>query len=854
MTSDRGPSNRPLPTSIGRYRITSRLGKGAMGVVYGAHDDVMDRPVAVKVMMADLEEDPETSARFYREARAAGQLVHRNIITIFDIGDDDGRPFIVMELLEGHTLGEHLKTTDVTAIEHKIDLMVQICEGLRAAHARGIYHRDVKPGNIVVRRDGCLKILDFGIARIASSSMTASGLIVGTPDYMSPEQAVGKEIDHRSDIFSAGAVFYFMLTGRKPFAAPDLPGLFNKLTREDPLPIRDTEAPSELARLVMKALAKLPEQRYQRCDDIIADLTRLRRQLSAETERDAAEVQRHIQDIKALFSEDSAIRERLQIRREASEIEEAWREVCARHAWMDRTDGRMPPDALRHRVLAEALNEVQSIHERLSSELAALEQAERAVMSGRRALGTSQPRAALAHLEQAVRLAPGSTSLAEEADRCRQVVAEGAVNADRARTLLQEAKQKTNDGQWDVAIALCDEALRLSADVVEAKAQRDDIVARQQAERRERAAVSASALTQAEALLTRGLMAEASAALAVARAAGADPAALQAFDHRLQTARLEAEQAGERERQAARAIAAARQTFHEGRRREAIEELETLLRQHPDARGVRDEIVRLAAEAHRMQEDERRAAEAAEHAAAAETALANSDPAQALARADRALAIDPQQPVAARVRAVAAAQIKAAAEKQSRAESAARLLAEAREESARGKFRRARGLIRRADALVPGSPDAAATLDQVNQREVELAQQVERARLAHQRARAAAPALEMARSAEAHEDFVRAAWLAENALALDQDCTEARALLLRARTRLSEQPALADETVSVGSAGSFPADPEDTVSINRAWQPWRRVAEAIRSWSGGHASPRPSHSDGGVPRRAKERF
>jgi serine/threonine-protein kinase len=148
------PPRRRLPSSIGRYRIVDRLGKGAMGVVYSAHDGLMERSVAIKVMMTDLEDDPETSTRFYREARAAGQLVHPNIITIFDMGEDDGRPFIVMEHVHGWTLNKYLERPEAADIEKKIDLMLQMCAGLHAAHTHGIFHRDVKPGNLLVGQHG----------------------------------------------------------------------------------------------------------------------------------------------------------------------------------------------------------------------------------------------------------------------------------------------------------------------------------------------------------------------------------------------------------------------------------------------------------------------------------------------------------------------------------------------------------------------------------------------------------------------------------------------------------------------------------------------------------------------------
>ena len=246
-----------------------------MGIVYSGRDDQLERDVALKVMMADLEGDPETRARFYREAQITGKLLHRNIITVFDLGEEDGRLYLVMELLKGRTLSEFLK--DPSALEQQVDLMIQTCDGLSSAHVKGIVHRDIKPDNLFVQSDGALKILDFGIARLASSSMTASGLIMGTPDYMSPEQAQGKEVDARSDVFSAAGVFYFMLTGRRPFEAPELPVVLQKVVREDPLPIRAHEAPPVLAQVIDKALQKDPNQRYQRCGDMAADLIRLKR-------------------------------------------------------------------------------------------------------------------------------------------------------------------------------------------------------------------------------------------------------------------------------------------------------------------------------------------------------------------------------------------------------------------------------------------------------------------------------------------------------------------------------------------------------------------------------------------------
>jgi serine/threonine protein kinase len=268
-TNDLAP--RTGPERIGRYQIIERIGRGAMGLVYRARDEAMGRDVALKVLTADFEDDPDIRVRFLREAEAAARLSHPNIITIFDVGEDGERFFIVMELLRGAMLKDFLKRSEAAPIARKIDLMLQLCAGLGAAHKALVYHRDIKPGNIFIRSDGILKILDFGVARLASSNMTSAGFIVGTPDYMSPEQARGAEIDARSDIFSLGGVFYFMLTGRKPFPSNNLPGLFHSIQNEAPPPI-GAEAPDALKAAIMKALAKAPAARYQTCQELMDDL------------------------------------------------------------------------------------------------------------------------------------------------------------------------------------------------------------------------------------------------------------------------------------------------------------------------------------------------------------------------------------------------------------------------------------------------------------------------------------------------------------------------------------------------------------------------------------------------------
>jgi len=179
-----------------------------MGIVYKALDPSIERIVAVKTMSADLDSDPELRARFFREARSAGQLSHKNIVTIYDLGEEAGKAYMAMEFLDGEDIKQLITSGVRVPIESKVEYMIEVLEGLAHAHQKGIFHRDVKPGNIYITNSGQVKILDFGLARMASSDITKTGLVMGTPNYMSPEQINGSAVDHRSDIFSAGATFY----------------------------------------------------------------------------------------------------------------------------------------------------------------------------------------------------------------------------------------------------------------------------------------------------------------------------------------------------------------------------------------------------------------------------------------------------------------------------------------------------------------------------------------------------------------------------------------------------------------------------------------------------------------------
>jgi eukaryotic-like serine/threonine-protein kinase len=282
------------PDRFGRYLIDSELGRGAMGVVYRALDPVLDRTVAVKTiaLSADPEERERSEARFYQEAKAAGGLNHPAIITIHDVGREGGMVWMAMELLEGTEL-RHLLATERMGVERALDIVGQVADALGYAHERGVVHRDIKPANIMILRGGQVKIMDFGIARLWISDVkTQTGMLLGSPKYMSPEQAMGSGVDRRSDIFSLGVVLYEALTGNPPFAGKDVTQLlYNVSTVMPPPPSTINRAVPEMVDLVIaKALAKDPADRYQSAAEMQADLLACRYEVAQQAASDDATV------------------------------------------------------------------------------------------------------------------------------------------------------------------------------------------------------------------------------------------------------------------------------------------------------------------------------------------------------------------------------------------------------------------------------------------------------------------------------------------------------------------------------------------------------------------------------------
>src|SRR4051812_14352429 len=227
--------------NLGKYKIIRVIGEGGMGRVYEAVDPIIGRRVAIKTIALNIAADAETRARFFREAQAAGQLSHPNLITIHDIGETDGQPYIVMEYLEGADLSRKIRSERLS-LDTKMQIMMDMCDGLAFAHGHDVVHRDIKPGNIFITNHGRVKILDFGLARGALSDVTRTGNVVGTPNYMAPEQIKGEEIDHRADIFSAGVVFYELLSGRKAFEGDSIATTIYKVLETEPHPIQHLDA------------------------------------------------------------------------------------------------------------------------------------------------------------------------------------------------------------------------------------------------------------------------------------------------------------------------------------------------------------------------------------------------------------------------------------------------------------------------------------------------------------------------------------------------------------------------------------------------------------------------------------
>jgi eukaryotic-like serine/threonine-protein kinase len=271
--------SRPSPKrALGRYRIIKELGRGSMGVVYLGEDPTIHRPVAIKTMRLDQAEDPdlvkEVKTRFFHEAESTGRLSHPNIVTIYDAGEEEDLGYIAMEFLEGVTLKASCRKDHLLPVREAVNLAATVADALDYAHRQGVVHRDVKPSNIMLTNQNAIKVMDFGIARITTSTKTQTTMIMGTPSYMSPEQVIGDKVDGRADIFSLGVVLFELLTSEKPFQAENITALLFKIAHEPPQSLRAirSDLPIRAEAIIERALQKNAAHRYQHAGELAQDL------------------------------------------------------------------------------------------------------------------------------------------------------------------------------------------------------------------------------------------------------------------------------------------------------------------------------------------------------------------------------------------------------------------------------------------------------------------------------------------------------------------------------------------------------------------------------------------------------
>ena len=334
---------------LGKYHILEKVGEGAMGVVYRALDPVLNRTVAIKVMSDGLAQDEGLRARFLREAQAAGSLQHPNVVTIYDFGETDGHLFIAMEFVQGADLEHLMRHNAPLSLAAQIDIVVDVLNGLYYAHRRGIVHRDIKPANIRVDEEGHGRIMDFGVARLATSDMTKSGVMMGTPNYMAPEQISGGDVSAAVDIFSVGALLYELLTHVKPFQGDTMHNVLFKIVTDNPPDIREIkpDLPEALSEIVRKAIEKEPSHRYRTASEMANALTAVRATLGP------ARISKTLaQSVSARSEIDRSLRERREAHARAISVRR-WRGMAGLAAgiaalalinyWLVRPDSRQGP-------------------------------------------------------------------------------------------------------------------------------------------------------------------------------------------------------------------------------------------------------------------------------------------------------------------------------------------------------------------------------------------------------------------------------------------------------------------------------------------------------------------------------
>ena len=720
------PTVAKLPAVIGRYQILDRIGQGGMGSLFLAWDPMLERQIAIKLLRDDNEELRE---RFAREARSVAKLRHRNIVTIFDVGEQDGQPFIAMEYIQGQTMGDLIRSGAAVHVVRKLQLVDELCDGLGFAHRSGIVHRDVKPANVMVEHEGAVKILDFGIARIAESGMTQAGMLIGTLNYMSPEQVAGRVVDMRSDIFAVGAVLYELLSCKQAFPGGLHNGILNRILHEAAPPLQDfcPDLDAEVIQIVEQALEKDPQDRYQDLSAMRKDLQRAQQRLESSPEETVALRPPEPAETvaidgptmpprKAQTPRRGTDREGLARRRAsqiAAHLEQAHQALSA-----EDFDGAVA--AAEQALLLDA-EEADAI-ELLDRARAGLEerQVQELLSRGEDLLRDGDLTKAMGLAEQALTLTPGSAVILrfrEEIDRAREVRARERERAEAIERAMERARTQLHAGDFDQAEAAAEEALKLAPDLADAITVQDS--ARKARARREQE---------------------------------------------------------ELDRRAATAVQEADRLFQSGRAAEAISALEGFTPAHPQ---VTSALTSLRQVLERIERERREAKERADKIAAAIAAAATGPHDQAIAILDDALRLDPShvelKSLLSKRRAARDEEIRLAKE---RSDKIANALAQARKAAS---HEAAIEVLHSVLAIEPSHGEATRLL---SERQTALAKEREAARQAKERAQAIAAALEQARKTAQHETAIA---ILQKALAIDGDHTAVRQYLAERESALNRE-------------------------------------------------------------------
>jgi serine/threonine-protein kinase len=437
------------PIKIGKYEVVGLLGKGGMGVVYKANDPLLGRAVAIKMMTTlDYVDNPDLLQRFYREAQSTGNLHHRNIVTVYELGDHEGSPYLVMEYLEGETLDAVIQGSRPISLFDRINFILEVCDGLSYAHARSVVHRDIKPGNIMVLKDSGVKIVDFGIAHIGNRTVTRTGQLLGSLPYMSPEQISGKQVDARTDIFSLGVVFYQLLTTHLPFDGETPAATLLKIIQERPKPLSEygKSFPAELDEILLRALAKDREQRYPSAQDFAYDLIQIRGRIQQEL------VDEHLNEAELLLSREEFVKAR---------------EKLAEVLKIDRHNSRAVE--LSRATLLRIQQQEQG------------EQVRQLRVQAEEAFQKEQFDQALDAVRKAINLHPTDRDL----QRLRSSVEDARAKTEKLRRSLKRAESAYEQGELDSAKQAIEEALSVAPDDAQAKSL-DRMIQRDWAQRAQR--------------------------------------------------------------------------------------------------------------------------------------------------------------------------------------------------------------------------------------------------------------------------------------------------------------------------------------------------------------------------------